>query len=464
MAIWPVKIKRRILAKASADALATRSLMSTEKFLILLSVFVGLIVGAAAEALRFIIGILTELLSGLIDMLGAFWLVALLPVAGVLLCGIYCRYIVKDDMEFGCQRIKKALDAHDYRLRRHIVYAPIVSCALTLGFGGSAGSEGPIAYAGAGIGSNVGKIFGLSSDTLRILVGCGAGAGIAGIFKAPVGGALFAIEVIGMQVTTISVLALVACCIAAWFTSYMLSGMTLDLPVHLLSQFDAHLIPSAIALGIFCGIYSVYYSYMMDKTEGAVGKIVNPWIKNIVSGLLIGIGLLMFPPLYGEGYGVVGDIINGNDGVLLSHSLLAGDIDLLVIILFAGGILLIKSVSCALTNSGGGVGGDFAPTLFAGCIAGMLFAMSGNAIFGLSLPVSQFALFGMAGVMAGAIQAPLMAMFLTVEMVGDFGMFFPLMLTAIVSFVTVRLFTNRVGIPFRPTWLHRSLDDIIARF
>lgn len=464
MAAWLVKIKRRILARASADASVTRSLMSTEKFLILLSVFVGLIVGAAAEALRFMTGILTELLSGLIDEIGVFWLVALLPVAGVLLCGLYCRYVVKDDMEFGCQRIKKALDANNYRLRRHIIYGPIVSCALTLGFGGSAGSEGPIAYAGAGIGSNVGKFLGLSSDTLRILVGCGAGAGIAGIFKAPIGGALFAIEVIGLQVTTLSVLALVACCIAAWFTSYVLSGMTLDLPVHALSPFDAHMIPSAIALGIFCGIYSVYYSYIMDKTEGVVGKVANPWIKNIVSGLLIGVGLLLFPPLYGEGYGIVGDIINGNDDALLSHSLFVGDTGPWVIVLFSAGILLVKSVLCALTNSGGGVGGDFAPTLFAGCVAGMFFAISGNAIFGISLPVARFALFGMAGVMAGAIQAPLMAMFLTVEMTGDFDMFFPLMLTAIVSFVTVRLFTNRVGVPVRPTWLHRSLDDIIARF
>lgn len=456
------KIKERILSVAETQAAAGRSLMSAKKFLLLLSIFVGLIVGLGAEALRFMIGKLSEWLFSLMDILEAHWLLLLLPVAGVLLCGMYCRYVVKDGMEFGCQRIHHALNTHNYRLRSHVMYAPIVSCAMTLGFGGSAGSEGPIAYAGAGIGSNVGKFFGLSPDTMRILVGCGAGAGIAGIFKAPIGGALFAVEVIGVELTTVSVIALVACCIAAWFTSYVCSGMTLDVPMHVTHQFDAGLIPMVIVLGVFCGIYSIYYSFVMDKTEGFIGKFRNPWVKNAVSGLLIGVSLLLFPVLYGEGYGAVGGIINGHDGALLSNSLFAGDAGSLTVILVLSGILLVKSASCALTNAGGGVGGDFAPTLFAGCMAGMLFASVSNVLFATSLPVADFAFYGMAGVMAGAIQAPLMAMFLTAEMTGDFGMFLPLMMASVVSFVVVRLLTRRIGFKFRPSWIHRSVDNLIS--
>lgn len=458
------KCKQRILAVAGHQAADGRTLMSKKKFLILLSVLVGLITGLGAEMLRFLIGTVTTWLYALMDMLDAGWLLIALPVAGVLLCGIYCRYVVKDNMEFGCQRIRRALDSGNYRLPGHIVYAPVLSCALTLGFGGSAGSEGPIAYAGAGVGSNVGKFFGLSPDTLRILIGCGAGAGIAGIFKAPVGGALFAVEVLGVELTTVSVLALVACCIASWFMSYMFSGMTLDLPMHVTCRFDADMIPVVLLLGLFCGLYSIYYSFVMTRTESFIGRFRNVWVKNIVSGVLIGVSLFIFPALYGEGYGVAGDIVNGHGRGVLGHSLWAADDCDWVIMLFLAGVLLVKSAACALTNAGGGVGGDFAPTLFAGCIAGMLFSMSVNLLFGTSLPVADFAFFGMAGVMAGAIQAPLMAMFLTVEMTGDFGMFLPLVLTALVSFTTVRLFTRRIGVRLSPTWVHRSFDRLVERF
>lgn len=453
-----------MLADAASEAAAGRMLMSKKKFLLLLACFVGLIVGAGAEALRFMIATVSSWMFSLVDFLDAGWLLLFIPVAGVLLCGIYCRYVVKDDMEFGCQRIRQALDRHDYRMQRHIAYAPIFSCALTLGFGGSAGSEGPIAYAGAGIGSNVGKFFGLSPDMLRILIGCGAGAGIAGIFKAPVGGALFAIEVIGVEFTTLTVFALMVCCVAAWFTSYLFSGMTLDLPVHEWHAFDAGLIPALIMLGLFCGLYSIYYTFAMNRTEAILGKIVNPWVKNIASGLVIGACLFVFPALYGEGYGVAGDVLNGGESGILGRSPFAAIGGDWALILFLAGILLVKSIACASTNAGGGVGGDFAPTMFAGCMAGMLFALFSNLIFHTSLPVADFAFFGMAGVMSGAIRAPMMAMFLAVEMTGDFGMFFPVLVTSLVSFASARLMTRRLGVCVGPSWLHRSVDGIISRF
>lgn len=452
-----------MLTDAARQAVAGSQLMSEKKFLLLLAVLVGLIVGLGAELLRFLIAKLSGGMMSLLDIVDANWVVIFFPVAGVLLCGIYSRYVVKDDMEFGCQRIRSALTARHYRLSRHLMYAPIFSCALTLGFGGSAGSEGPIAYSGAGIGSNIGKFFNLKPDTIRILLGCGAGAGIAGIFKAPIGGMLFAVEVIGVQLTTVSVLALIVCCVAAWFTSYAASGMTLDMPVMISRHFDPGFIPAILLLGLFCGFYSLYYSFMMDKTEGAITSLKNPWMKNIVSGLVIGVFLFLFPVLYSDGYGFMGDILNGHAAEAFTRSFFNID-SAWTLMLVVGGILLVKSVVCALTNAGGGVGGDFAPTLFAGCFAGMLFALGGNELLGTSLPMSQFAYFGMAGVMAGAIRAPLMAMFLTSEMTSDFGMFLPLMVVSVVSYATVRLSTRRLGFSLRPAWLHRSFDNVISRF
>lgn len=452
-----------ILQKAAGQARAGQRLMSEKKFLMLLALGVGVFAGLGASVLKLFISTLKHWLTGGMTLFGEHWLLLLLPVAGVLLCGIYSRYIVKDDMEYSTQRIHHAIVTRQYRMSRHLIYAPIVACSLTLGFGGSSGSEGPIAYAGAGMGSNVGKFFGLSPSTLRILIGCGAGAGIAGIFKAPIGGALFSLEVVGMQFTTLSVLALTVCCIAAWVTAYVCSGMTIDLPFHCTEPFAAGMLPAVICLGVFCGLYSVYYSFAMTKTEHLMARIGNPWLKNIVSGLLIGGCLFLFPALYGEGYGVMGDIVNGNTSDLMSRTAWMGDMSPASIMLFLVGMLAVKAIAVAATNAGGGVGGDFAPTLFAGCMAGMLFATVGDHVFNLSIPMSDFALFGMAGVMAGAIQAPLMAMFLTVEMCGDYGMLFPMMVTAAVSFTMVRALTRRFGFKLRPAWIHRDMDNFISR-
>lgn len=440
--------------RSASAAVSLQKSMSPLKFMAIIGIAVGLLAGFGAALLKDLITWLTDFVEGIFPPDQFNVLLLFLPILGVLLCGIYSRYIVKDDMEFSCERIAGYLNSGNYRLPRHLCYAPIIACSLTLGLGGSAGSEGPIAYAGAGIGSNLGKYLRLPPDIMRTLVIIGAAAGIAGIFKAPIGGAMFALEVLAMPMTTVGVIALVFSCLAAGCMAYAWSGFTIDVAYLPKNFFDPAVTGGVALLGLFCGLYSLYYSYMSVKTENVFKKIRNPWVKNLVSGALIGVMLFVFPVLYGEGYGVLNEVINGNDGQLLRDTRFFGNDGPWMLILFVGCVVLIKSVATATTNSGGGVGGDFAPTLFAGCMAGMLFAYASNTIFGTGLDVANFALFGMAGVMSGALQAPLMGIFLTQEMVGDFAMFFPLTVCALISFATVRLLHGHFRVSFRATWLH----------
>lgn len=436
--------------------------LSEKKFMALLALFVGSVAGLGAALLKDLITALSEFVKDIFPADHYNYLFLILPVMGILLCSIYSRYIVKDNMEFGCERILQNLKRKNYYLPRHTSYAPIIACSLTIGFGGSAGSEGPIAYAGAGIGSNVGKYFHLDSETLRILVIIGAGAGIAGIFKAPIGGAMFALEVLAMPLTTVSVIALIFSCLAAACVAYAFSGFTIDIAYMPKNFFDPAMTAGVVLLGIFCALYSIYYSYIMTKTENVFKRLSNPWIKNITSGLLVGGLIFIFPVLYGEGYGVLNSIINGNNADVMRDTVLFNLHGPWILIFFVAGTLIVKTIATAATNSGGGVGGDFAPTLFAGCMGGLLFAYTSNFVFGTHLDVANFALFGMAGVMAGIVQAPLMAIFLTLEMVGDFAMFFPLTICALISFSVVRLLHRHCNVRFRPSWLH-GLENVMHR-
>lgn len=439
---------------ASELAQSLQRNLSDKKFMALIAIPLGILCGFGAALLKDLTSELTELVKGIFPADHLNYLLLLLPVIGIVLCGIYSRYVVRDNMEGSCDRISRYLAAKNYYLPKHLCYSPIIACSITLGLGGSAGSEGPIAYTGAALGSNLGKYLRLPPDTLRILIVIGAAAGIAGIFKAPIGGAMFALEVLAMPMTTISVIALVFATLAAGCTAYAWSGFTIDIAYLPKNFFDPKVMGAVILLGIFCGLYSLYYSYTMQKTETMFGKMSNPWVKNVSSGLIIGALLFIFPVLYGEGYGVLNEIINGNNSQLLIDTITYGHKGPWVLILFVLGVVLVKGVITATTNTGGGVGGDFAPTLFAGCMAGMLFATGSNTLLGTHLDVANFALFGMAGVMSGAIQAPLMAIFLTQEMVGDFAMFFPLTICAIISYATVRLLHRHYHVAFRAAWLH----------
>lgn len=408
--------------------------------LIVVSGLLGIAAGLCAFLLKFLIGHLTDLFTSRLHFAGPNYALLVIPAAGIVLAACYQRYWLRDNLMHGTGRLLKDLRAHRYRLPGRLMYAPMVASTVTLGFGGSAGAEGPIAYTGAAIGSNIGRALGLPAPMLRILIGCGAGAGIAGIFKSPIGGVLFTLEVMKMQLSTLSVLALVGAAVCGSLTCYVCTGFTADVGFFNTTPFDPGWLPWIAGLGLFCGLYSIYYSAVTDGMKRWFGRLRNPWVMNLAGGMILSACVFMFPILYGEGYSTVTRVVNGNFGGLLGGSMLAGlDGDALALTLLMTAVLALKCWATVSSNSAGGVAGDFAPTIFAGAIAGFVYATAMNMLFGAQLPVGIFALLGTAGVFSGAIHAPLMAMFLTAEMADGYGYFLGLAVSAAVSYLTVKL-------------------------
>lgn len=422
-------------------------LWGEQGFFIFLAALTGAMAGYCAYLLKYLIDHLSRLLtSGFGD--GPCYLLIGLPVAGVLLAGIFSRYVLKTDIEDGCDKIADDMKSGRYRLRPRLILGNMIAATFTLGFGGSAGSEGPIAYTGAALGSNLGRSFSLSDRQLRLLIGIGSGAAIAGIFKAPVGGMMFTIEVLAMPMSVIALISLAVACLIAGAVASACSGYTLDVAYHAPTPFGPDMILPIIALGVFCGLYSLWYSRTNAGILRYILKLRNPWIRNLVTGLSIGLLLFLFPRLYGEGYSTVASLINGHFDGLLDQSLWHGGSFDTVLWMIAG-ILLVKGAIVQLTNRGGGVGGDFAPTLFAGALCGFLFAALSNNLLGTHLSLADFSFFGMSAVMAGTIQAPLMALFLTTEMTGDMAMLLPLMIAAAISYAMVRTARRLSRLPLR---------------
>lgn len=421
------------------DWLGTHVNVQTTVFV--LAVATGLCAGAAAAMLKYAIRKVSEGFTDHFHMFGPNWALLAIPVAGILLTGLYQRKVLRADITHGVRRLGADIKSGRAAMPGYLCYAPMVASTLTLGFGGSAGSEGPIAYTGAAIGSNIGRLFRLDSHLMMIMLGCGAGAGIAGIFKAPVGGFLFTLEVLRLELTTMSVMACLLACITAAMTAYVLSGFTVDLSYIQYDPFDLHLAPCIILLGVVCGFYSLYYAYVMKTMERFYTALRRPWVRNLVSGSVLAAIIFLFPAMYGEGYDVMGDVLAGRLGSLTADSLFAHIApEGWPIVAISAAILATKAFACSGANGGGGVAGDFAPTLFAGCVAGFFFATLLNTAFGLDLPVAGLAFCGMAGVMAGVIRAPLMALFLTAEMTDGFVLFLPLLTVTGVSYGIVRIF------------------------
>lgn len=413
--------------------------ISAKTYTIFIAVTVGLVLGVVAWLLKLCIHSVSNLLTSSLHIGHANLLLLLIPLAGIMLTGIYQRYIIHRNIEHGTEQIMSRLHQQQYNIGTKLLYAPIVASTLTLGFGGSAGSEGPIATVGGAVGSNVGRWFKMTPQQMRIMIGCGAGAAIAAIFKAPIGGVMFTLEVLGLELTTVSVMALVIACVTSALTAYVLSGCTYDIHYIQAISFDTHIMPWVLLLGLLCGLYSAYYAWVMQRGRKCYEAIKSPWLRNLASGSILAILVFTFPSLYGEGYSVLSHLINGHDAVLLHDSMFyTVDADAWLMIAIAGGILFCKPHAACASNSGGGVAGDFAPTLFAGAIAGYLFAMLLNTGCGLDLPVSNFAYIGMAAVMAGAVRAPFMALFLTAEMADGYQFLLPLAVAAVISYLVVR--------------------------
>ena len=407
-------------------------------FMMILAFVTGLVTGTAAFMLKTSIKWISQTITSQMNPQGSNWILLVSPLTGILLTGLYQRRILHKKIYHGTDRINRAIARHKYRLAPDLTYAPMIASSLTLGFGGSAGSEGPIAYTGAAIGSNLARILRADTELIKILLACGAAAGIAGIFKAPIGGALFALEVLTVTLSTPAILAIILSAVTAGLTAYVLSGCTTDLNFFDFVQFDWHWMIWVVLLGVFCGIYSFYYSSIMSFMRNWYNSMTGPWIKNIVSGTILSILVFIFPVLYGEGYNFMSDLLAGHTEDITSYSLFANNWNNIpATILIAFGIMAIKAFACASTNSGGGVAGDFAPTLMAGCVAGFFFAQLLNTTYGLTLPVADFAFIGMGSVMAGAIRAPFMSIFITVEMAQAYPLMLPVAIAAATSYLLV---------------------------
>ncbi|MDE6670358.1 MAG: chloride channel protein [Muribaculaceae bacterium] len=419
-------------------------------FILILASVVGCLAGLGAYIFKHLISLVAGIFTPHISDWGHNWWIIAVPLIGILLTGIFTRYIIHTNLTHGCAQLLQDLKEGSYRLRRNIIYSPIVGGTITLGMGGSAGGEGPIAYAGAAIGSNFGQWLGLQPRMLKVLIGCGAGAGIAGIFSAPIGGLMFTLELLRIELTTVSVLAVAVSCLASYLTIYTCSGFHTDLMFNPVAGVDLSHLIAVVALGIFCGVYSLYYSKVMHHLDIFYKNIHNPWLRNVTGGVAVGGFLLLFPALYSTGYPVMGHIINGDYMAMVHGSVLEpfmyGPWMLMTV---AMSILLLKCWACASSNSSGGVAGDFAPTLFAGCIAGVLFGFMWESFGGCTLPVGTFAYLGMAGVMAGAIQAPLMAIFITMEMSGGYEFALPLTITSVISYIILRCGMKGLGLTHR---------------
>ncbi len=409
-------------------------------YMIILAIIIGIASGLMAYLFKQMIHAIAHIFLPHILHSGFNWWLIAVPIAGILLTGIFTRYIIHKSLTHVVAQLINDLKEKTYKLRHDLVFSAVVGGSITLGMGGSSGAEGPIAATGAAIGSNIGQVLGLDQRRLKILLACGASAGIAGIFSAPIGGLMFSLEVLRITLTTVPILAVTAAALSAYLTVVACTGFHPDLTYLPKEGFDWTTLPAVAALGLFCGIYCLYYSGVTNYMDTVFKRISNPWWRNITGGVILGIILFLFPSMYSTGYPVLGSVIGGDFDAIANGSALKlfGAVGTTGLMLIAAGILLCKCWAVSATNSSGGVGGDFAPTLFAGGIAGFLFATFCNHFCGTTLPPGLFGFYGMAGVMSGVIRAPLMSIFIVIEMSTVYTLSLPVSVCAFISYLTVK--------------------------
>ena len=403
---------------------------------------VGVLTALAAHALKMALHFIQGSLTKNFANIGANYYYLVLPIVGILLAGLFVRYIVREDISHGITKVLYAISQRKSRLKAHNTYTSLIASSLTIGFGGSVGAEAPIVLTGSAIGSNLGRLFKLEHRNIMLLVGCGAAGAVAGIFKAPIAGVVFVIEVLLLDLTMSSILPLLVTSVTATTIAYMLTGTNAMFAFSQVEGFTFDRIPHVILLGIACGFVSLYFTRSMNWIEGIFGKLTY-WKKFMLGGVMLSLLIFFLPPLYGEGYDTIETLLAGGDSYknLMDDSFFYILKDGWGIIIFAILIILTKVFASSATNGAGGTGGIFAPTLFLGCVGGFLYSYSHNSI-GLSglLPQENFSLFGMAGVMAGVMHAPLTGTFLIAELTGGYDLFLPLMMVSISSYATIILF------------------------
>ena len=418
--------------------------ITNRQFTLILSFAVGFLAAVAASLLHLLIKQIQNLLAMGFSVDRFNWLYLIYPVVGIFITSLFVRYVVRDNISHGITRILYAISSKRSQLKAHNCWSSVIASAITIGCGGSVGAEAPIVLTGSAIGSNLGKLFKMDNKTLMLLVGCGAAAAIAGIFKAPIAGLVFTLEVLMIDLTMASLLPiLIASVTAACFTYIFSSGGAL-FDFHVDGTWTLSRVPAYILLGVTGGFISLYFMRAMTACEGVFSKLKErPYAKLILGGLMLSTLIALFPVLYGEGYHSINILLNGTTEAdwdqILNNSLFYGHSNLLV--LYVALVVLTKVFATSATNGGGGCGGTFAPSLFIGAYGGFLFARLWNMYnIGVYVPEKNFVLLGMAAVMAGVMHAPLTGMFLIAEITGGYQLLLPLMIVSICAYLTIIIF------------------------
>ncbi|MBR1889289.1 MAG: chloride channel protein [Alloprevotella sp.] len=418
--------------------------LTQRQFFLLLSFIVGLFSALAACFLKWLIHIIEIILTQQFDRTEEHWLYLIYPIVGIVLTVLFVKYVVHDDISHGITKILFALSRKQGHLQKHNCWSSVIASSLTIGFGGSVGAESPIVLTGSAIGSNLGSLFKLEHRALMLLVGCGASGAIAGIFKAPIAGVVFTLEVLMVDLTMASLLPLLIASLTATCTAYALTGMGAMFEFHMNESFAIRQIPSTILLGIGCGLLSLYFTRVTNRVENFFRRINQIWIRIAIGGTLLAFLIFLFPPLYGEGYNTINVVLNASNpsdfNALLNNSIFYGESHNLL--LFIGAIILLKAFASTATNASGGCGGLFAPSLFLGCLGGLFFSAVWNDfhILHTELPNHNYALLGMAGIMSGVFHAPLTGVFLIAELTGGYDLFIPLMIVSTASYLVIHIF------------------------
>ena len=410
-----------------------------KQFTLVLSLVVGVLTALAACLLKWAIHGIQYLLTTNFEYYSGNLLYLLYPIVGILLSGLFVKYILRDDISHGVTKILYAISQRKSIMKLHNTWSSVVASSVTIGFGGSVGAESPVVLTGSAIGSNLGRFFKMDQKTLMLMVGCGAAGAISGIFQAPIAGVVFTLEVLMIDMTFNSVVPLLISSVTATSLSYFLLGKTVMFSL-VGEDFSLERIPMYIILGVMCGFVSLYYTRGMNRVEGVFRKLNTFWSKLLVGALILSALIYLLPPLYGEGYESINHLLSLEPERLFENSLFFGfrNNDYVVLV-YLSLIVLLKLVATAATNGAGGVGGLFAPSLFVGCIVGYICALI-MQMCGFDVPAQNFALAGMAGVMSGIMHAPLTGIFLIAELSGGYDLFMPLMIVSVISFITIYIF------------------------
>lgn len=429
---------RKWINKLVAWRIAT---ISERHFIYVLSLLVGIFSGLAALLLKNIIHFIAEGLTQWFDIEGISYLYLVYPLLGIFLTVLFVRFFIKENIGHGVAKILHAISKKSSLLKPHNTYSSMFASSLTIGMGGSVGAEAPIVLTGASIGSNLARIFKLKRKYVTLMIGCGSAGAIAGIFNAPIAGIVFTLEVLMIDLTMAYLIPLLISAISATVLSYFFMGEGVLLRFNQVGSVELNTLWFYILLGVFTGLLGFYFTRASMFLEKHFSALKNWLVKLLVGGVVLGILIFVFPPLWGEGYSSILTIFDGRGTELLNNSIFfewKNNAYLFLVVL--AGILIFKVFAMSATTASGGIGGIFAPTLFMGAIAGYFLVNVLNVFFELNLPEGNSSLAGMAGMMAAVMHAPLTGIFLTAEITGGYGMFIPLLVTSTVAYVTIMRF------------------------